>query len=272
MALAEVINLINDIVITGKVGVRVGPQKIVREDGTEAFLHSLEISDFPKQPRTLVDSDVFGFSPASCSVLINPIFARTPKTTFSRLNAATIYGPSWSVRRHGRSSSVGPAVFLGFTANPRTLGHSWNVRRHGRSSQCGTCGFLGLTANPQHTFGPSSIVRLHGRSSQCGTRGFPGLTRQPSTLLVPPGVCGSMAVPRSVGPAVFLGSPLILTLWVPPGVCGAMTAPRSVGPAVFLGSLANPQHFWSLLECAAPSRSSSVGPVVYSGSPPTLNI
>ena len=181
-------------------------RKLVREDGTEAFLHSPEISDFPRQPRTLVDSDVLGFSPASCSVLINPIFARTPKTTFSRLNAATIYGPSWSVRRHGRSSSVGPAVFLGSPPTLNTLGPSWSVRRHDRSSQCGTCGFPGLTANPQHNFGPSWSVRLHGRSSQRGTRGFPGLTANPHTF-GPPGVCGSMAAPRSVGPAVFLGSP-----------------------------------------------------------------
>ena len=92
-----------------------------------------------------------------------------------------------------------------------------------------------------------------GRSSQCGTRSFPGLTRQPrNTLLVPPGVCGSwpllaawdprfpgltanpqrklgpscsvrlLAAPRSVGPALFLGSPPTCnTRLVPPGVCGS---------------------------------------------------
>ena len=62
---------------------------------------------------------------------------------------------------------------------------------HGRSSQCGTRGFPWFTANPQHTFGPSWSVRR-------------------------------MAAPRSMGPAVFLGSPPTRnTPLVPPGVCGA---------------------------------------------------
>ena len=61
----------------------------------------------------------------------------------------------------------------------------------GRSSQYGTRGFPGLTANPQHTFGPSWSVRL-------------------------------LVAPRSMGPAVFLGSPPNLnTHLVPPGVCGS---------------------------------------------------
>ena len=42
MALEEVINLINDLVITVKLGVRAGFRKLVREDGTEAFHHSPE--------------------------------------------------------------------------------------------------------------------------------------------------------------------------------------------------------------------------------------
>ena len=90
--------------------------------------------------------------------------------------------------------------------------------------------------------------------------------------MVPPGVYGAMAAPRSVGPAVFLGSPPTLTLWVPPGVCGAMAAPRSVGPAVFLGSpptlnkLLVPPGVYGAM--AAPR---SVGPAVFLGSPPTLN-
>ena len=89
--------------------------------------------------------------------------------------------------------------------------------------------------------------------------------------MVPPGVYGFMAFPHSVGPAVFLGSPLTLntllvppgvygampflavwdprfswahrqpsTVWVPPGVYGAMAAPRSVRPAVYSGSPPNP--------------------------------
>ena len=57
MALAEVINLINDLVTTVKLGVRAGLRKLVHEDGTEAFHHSPESSDFPRQLRTLVDSD-----------------------------------------------------------------------------------------------------------------------------------------------------------------------------------------------------------------------
>ena len=46
MALAEVINLINDLVTTVKLGVRAGLRILVREDGTEAFHHSPENSDF----------------------------------------------------------------------------------------------------------------------------------------------------------------------------------------------------------------------------------
>ena len=51
-----------------------------------------------------------------------------------------------------------------------------------------------------------------------------------------------MAAPRSVGQTVFLGLPPTLnTLLVPPGVYGSMAAPRSVRPAVS-GLIANPQH------------------------------
>ena len=79
--------------------------------------------------------------------------------------------------------SVGPAVFLGSPPTLNTLGPSWSVRRHGRSSQCGTRGFPGLTANPQHTFlVPPGVYGALAASSQCGTRGFPGLTANPHTL------------------------------------------------------------------------------------------
>ena len=61
-----------------------------------------------------------------------------------------------------------------------------------------------------------------GRSSQCGTRGFPGLTANPQHMLGPSWSVRLLAAPRSVGPAVFLGSPPTHnTCWVPPGVCGS---------------------------------------------------
>ena len=96
----------------------------------------------------------------------------------------------WSLLAAPRS--VGPAVFPGSPRNPQT--HIWSLLEcaaPGRSSQYGTRGFPGFTANPQHTFGPSWSVRL-------------------------------LAAPRSMGPAVFLGSPPTHnTPLVPPGVCGA---------------------------------------------------
>ena len=76
----------------------------------------------------------------------------------------------------------------------------------GRSSQCGTCGFPGLTTNPQRVFGPSWSVRLQ-------------------------------AANRSMGPAVFLGSPPTLnTHFGPSWSVRLLAAPRSMGPAVFLRS------------------------------------
>ena len=94
------------------------------------------------------------------------------------MNASTIYGPSWSVRRHGRSSQCGTRGFLG----SNTLGPSWSVRRHGRSSQCGTRGFPWLTANPQHTFLVPPGVCGSWPLLQCGTRGLLGLTANPQHL------------------------------------------------------------------------------------------
>ena len=54
--------------------------------------------------------------------------------------------------------------------------HTWHDQNSPRAGWVGGLGFPGLTANPQHTFDPSWSVRL-------------------------------LAAPRSMGPAVFLGSP-----------------------------------------------------------------
>ena len=93
-----------------------------------------------------------------------------------------------------------------------------------------------------------------------------------NTLLVPPGVYGSMAAPRSVGPAAFLGSPPTLnTLLVPPGVYGAMAVPPVWDPR-FSWAHRQPSTLWvppGVYGAMAAPR--SVGPAVYSGSPPTLN-
>ena len=124
--------------------------------------------------------------------------------------------------------------FPGLTANPHTLGPSWSVRHHVRSSQCGTRGFPGLTANPQHFW---SLLETAPGHSSVWDPGLLGLTAKPQHTLVPRGVCGSMAAPRSVGPAVFSGSPPTLkghTTWslvlesAAPGI-----VPPSVGPVVF---------------------------------------
>ena len=112
-----------------------------------------------------------------------------------------------------------------------------------------------------------------------------------------------MAVPRSMGPAVFLGSPPTLnTHLVPPGVCGSwplltvwdlrfswahrqpsthiwsllsvrlLARSSQDGTRGFPGLTANPQHtFGHLLECAAPGRSSQYGTRGFLCSPPTLN-
>ena len=101
----------------------------------------------------------------------DPRFSRAHRETRN-----THLGPSWSVRLMAAPCSMGPAVFLG---SPPTHNAIWSLLEcaaAGRSSQCGTHGFLGPTANPQHIFGPSWSVRL-------------------------------LAAPRSMGPAVFLGSP-----------------------------------------------------------------
>ena len=77
----------------------------------------------------------------------------------------------------GRSSQYGTRGSP--WAHRQSSTHIWSLLEcaaPGRSSQYGTRGFPGLTVNPQHTFGPSWSVRL-------------------------------LAAPRSVGPAVFPGSP-----------------------------------------------------------------
>ena len=167
--------------------------------------------------------------------------------------------------------SVGPAVFLGSPPTLNTLGPSWSVRRHGRSLQCGTCGFPGLTANPQHTFGPSWSVRLHGRSLQCGTRGLPGLTANPEhswsllecttpwPLLAvwdprfswahrQPTYNGSLQEWAVPCPLLAVWDPRFswahrqpTTLLVPPGVCGSWPL-LQCGTCGLLGLTANPQH------------------------------
>ena len=80
------------------------------------------------------------------------VFLRSPPTQ-------NILGPSWSVRRHGRSQ-CGTRGFPGLTANPHTLS-LLECTAHGRSSQCGTCGLLGLTANPQHLGTSTSAVDVN---------------------------------------------------------------------------------------------------------------
>ena len=143
----------------------------------------------------------------------HPVFERTPKTTFLRLNAAThvwsllectapdrssqcgtrgflgltanpqhTFGPSWSVRHHGRPSSVGPAIFSGSPPTLNALGPSWSIRLHGRSSQCGTRGFS--WAHPRQPTHSGSLLECTAPWPllQCGTRGLLGLTANPHHL------------------------------------------------------------------------------------------
>ena len=99
-----------------------------------------------------------------------------------------------------------------------------------------------------------------GRSSQCGTRGFPGLTANPQHMLGPSWSVRLLAAPRSVGPAVFLGSPPTHnTCWVPPGVCGSWPLLAVWDPRFSWAHRQPTTHAGSLLECAAPGRSSQCG-------------
>ena len=97
------------------------------------------------------ENHVLGISPASCSGLINFIFARTPKTTFSRFerSPATHFWSLLECTAPGRSSQCGDPRFSRAYRQPST--HFWSLLEctaPGSSSQCGTRGFLGLTANP----------------------------------------------------------------------------------------------------------------------------
>ena len=68
-------------------------------------------------------------------------------------------------------------------------------------------GFPGLSANPKNTFWSLLECAAPGRFSQCGTHGFPGLTANPQRIFGPSWSVRLLAAPRSVGPAVFPGSP-----------------------------------------------------------------
>ena len=133
------------------------------------------------------------------------VFLGSPPTHNTLLVPPGVYG-SWPLL------AVWDPRFSRAHRQPSThFGPSWSVRRQGRSSQCGTRGFPGLTANPQHSWSFLECA-APGRSSQCGKRGLLGLTANPQHTLVPPGVCGSMTAPRS--PAVCSGSPPTHnTLW-----------------------------------------------------------
>ena len=116
-------------------------------------------------------------------------------------------GPSWSVRLLAAPRSVGPAVFLG---SPPTHDTCWVP-----PGLCGSWPLLAVWdprfswAHRQPTTHAGSLLECAapGRSSQCGTRGFPGLTANPQPMLGPSWSLRLLAAPRSVGPAVFMGSP-----------------------------------------------------------------
>ena len=173
----------------------------------------------------------------------------------------------------GRSSQYGTRCFPGLTANPTI--HIWSLLEcaaSGRSSQYGTRGFPGLTSNPQYTFGPSWSVRLLAAPRSMGPAVFPGSPPTHNTHLVPPGVCGFWSLlavwdPRFSRahrqPTIHIWSLL---------ECAASGRSSQYGTRGFPGLTANPQYTfgpsWSVRLLAAPR---SMGPAVFTGSPPTHN-
>ena len=113
-----------------------------------------------------------------------------PKTKVSPERPLIDLSPSWSVRRLAAPRSVGPVTGLGCPTNPQQ-----------RTDPPGVCGSWPLLAVWDPRFS-----RAH---------------RQPTSTFGPSWSVRHLAASRSMGPAVFLGSPLThSTSLVPPGVCG----------------------------------------------------
>ena len=87
-----------------------------------------------------------------------------------------------------------------------------------------------------------STTKAHSHAGWVGGRDFPGLTANPNTHLVPPGVCGSRPLLAVWDPRFSRAHHQPQHTFGPSWSVRHLAAPRSVGPAVFLGSPPTHSH------------------------------